>query len=63
MFSQGQLIFAVSALVVFILVLTLSYKGDKKQNKTYFKNSYIVLIAFLLFTAFLFVLKLYFRGR
>lgn len=61
MFSSGQLIFAAATLILFILVIIFSYKGDKKRNKAYFKNSYIVLIVFVVFMIFLFVLKYYFE--
>lgn len=61
MFSQGQLIFAAIALVLFFVLMFFSYKGDRKRNKKYFKNSYIVLIVFLLFLGFLFFMKIYFE--
>lgn len=63
MFSRGQLIFAAVALVLFIAVMIYSYGKDKKKNREYFKNSYVVLIAFMLFLGFLIFLKFYFRGQ
>jgi len=62
MFSEGQWIFAAVALLLFIVFLLFSYRKDIKRNRAYFKNSYIVLIAFLLFMGFLFVLKVYVEG-
>ncbi len=61
MFSQGQLIFAAIFFIAFVVLMVFSYKGDRKRNKKYFKNSYIVLIAFLIFIAFLFYMKIYFE--
>ncbi len=63
MFSQGQLIFAGIALILFVFLMVYSYRGDKKRNREYFKNSYVVLIAFLIFMGFLMFLKFYFRGQ
>lgn len=60
MFNQGQLIFAAVALFVFIVIIAFSYRKDKKRNKTYFKKSYVVLIAFILFIVFLSVMKIAF---
>ncbi len=61
MFSEGQLIFAAIALVLFFILMFFSYRSDRKRNRKYFKNSYIVLIVFLLFMGFLFFLKVYFH--
>jgi len=61
MFSSNQLIFAAVALVLFFVLMFFSYRGDRKRNRKYFKNSYVVLIAFLLFIGFLFFLKIYFK--
>lgn len=63
MFSQGQLIFAIIAIILFVVLMIFSYRGDKKRNKVYFKNSYVVLITFILFVGFLIFLKFYFRGK
>lgn len=63
MISQGQLIFAGVALVAFIILMAFSYSKDKKRNKSYFKNSYVVLIVFVLFLIFLFVMKLIFESK
>jgi len=61
MFSKGQLIFAAVALVLFIVIMLFSYRSDRKRNRTYFKNSYLVLVAFLIFMGFIFFLKVYFK--
>lgn len=62
MFTKGQLIFAAIAIFVFFIVMLFSYRSDKKRDKSYFKNSYLVLIAFILFMGFLFFIKMYFEG-
>jgi uncharacterized membrane protein YccC len=61
MFSQGQWIFAAVFLVVFIIGAIFVYRKDALLHKTFYKGSYRVLIAFLLFIAFLFVIKIYFK--
>lgn len=63
MFTQGQLIFAGIALFLFVLLMVYSYGQDKRRNRDYFKNSYVILIVFILFIGFLIFLKFYFRGQ
>ena len=57
MFTTGQLIFAGLFAVVFIAVMIYVYRKDMALHKKYYKNSYYILIAFLLFIAMLFVIK------
>lgn len=57
MFSQGQWIFAGFFVVAFIILMILSYKGDKKMHKRYYKGSIFVLFGFLAFIAILFIMK------
>lgn len=57
MFTTGQLIFAVSFFVVFIILMVYSYRGDKKLHKKHYKRNVWVLIAFILFVIFLVILK------
>ncbi|CAN5563852.1 hypothetical protein BH10BAC1_BH10BAC1_00990 [soil metagenome] len=51
MFSKGQLIFALSFFVLFIIGIIWAYGKDKVDNKALFKGSYKVLI-FALFVFF-----------
>ena len=44
MFSKGQLVFAVTFFVVFVVAITLAYRKDKGDNKLMFKGSYKVLL-------------------
>lgn len=57
MFSQGQLFFAGSFLLVFIIILIISYRKDLKLHKKYYKGSLYVLVGFFIFIGFLFVIK------
>jgi len=57
MFTTGQLVFASLFTVVFIGVMIYVYRKDMALHKKYYKNSYTILIAFLLFIAMLFVIK------
>jgi cytochrome bd-type quinol oxidase subunit 1 len=57
MFSQGQMIFAGVFLVAFVIAAIFVYQKDKSLHRQYYKGSYRVLIGFLLFIAFLFVIK------
>lgn len=61
MFSQGQLIFAALFAVVFIAVIIYSYIKDKKIHTKFYKNSYLILLSFILFIALLFVVKTYLK--
>jgi hypothetical protein len=57
MFSTGQWIFAGIFLVSFIIVMVFSYRKDILIHRKFYKGSYKVLLAFLLFIALLFVIK------
>lgn len=62
MFSTGQTIFAILFVVVFIGVIVLSYKKDKKIHLSQFKGSLWVLLGFLIFMGILITIK-YFLTR
>jgi quinol-cytochrome oxidoreductase complex cytochrome b subunit len=62
MFSQGQLIFAGIFVVSFIVLTVYSYLKDKKMHAKFYKNTYVVLLSFLLFIAILFVIKAFLKG-
>jgi len=57
MFSFGQLIFGICFFVVFVMIVILSYKADKKQQQQYFKGSYKILIGFLIAFSLLLLVK------
>lgn len=61
MFSTGQLVFAAICIVAFVIILIFSYRGDKNQHKKHYKNSFWVLIGFLIFLGFLFFMKIYLK--
>jgi len=57
MFTQGQWIFAGLFLLAFIICAIYVYRKDAGLHQKFYKGSYKVLIAFLLFIALLFVIK------
>ena len=57
MFSFGQLIFAGFFLVTFILIVTFSYRTDKKLQPNYYKGSYKILISFFIAFSALLLIK------
>lgn len=57
MFSTGQWIFAGLFLITFIVIMMFSYRKDILIHQKFYKGTYKVLLAFLLFIAMLFVIK------
>lgn len=57
MFSKGQLIFAICFLIVFITIITFTYKKDLKLHKKYYKGSTWILLAFIAFLAMIVAIK------
>ena len=49
MFSKGQLIFAIIYVILFSLIIGYSYIKDSNLNRVYYKNSYVILIIFIVF--------------
>jgi hypothetical protein len=44
-----------------VVIIAISYRKDIKLHKKYYKGSLFVLLGFLIFIAFLFVIKTYLR--
>jgi hypothetical protein len=61
MFSQGQLVFAGFFFIVFVIAMIYAYRKDVKLHKLFYKGSYKVLIAFVVFIGLLFVIKVFFK--
>lgn len=57
MFTQGQWIFAGIFLISFIIAAIYVYRKDAAIHQNFYKGSYKVLLAFLIFIALLFVIK------
>lgn len=57
MFSFGQLIFGFLFFISFVVIVYFSYKNDKKNNPTYFKGSYKILLGFIIAFGFLVLIK------
>ncbi len=60
MLSTGQLIFAICFVIVFITIMVISYRKDKKLHKKQYKGSVWVLVGFIIFVGLLLAAKLYF---
>lgn len=63
MFTTGQLNFAAFFIIVFVAAMIYVYRKDLKLHKNYYKGSYWILIAFLIFIGLLFVLKSYLKNN
>lgn len=61
MFSQGQLLFAASFFVAFVIAMIYAYRKDLALHKIYYKGNYKILIGFLLFIGILFMIKIFFK--
>nr|WP_236025432.1 hypothetical protein [Flavobacterium geliluteum] len=61
MFSQGQLIFGLCFFIAFVIAIVFAYRKDLALHKIFYKGNYKVLIAFLLFIAILFFIKIFLK--
>ncbi len=57
MFSTGQLIFAAFFFIAFVIIITLSYKKDKKLHKKNYRGVLQILVSFITFIIILFLIK------
>jgi len=57
MFSFGQLIFALCFLIGFTLIIIFSYRSDKKNQPSYFKGSYKIVVGFFISFSALVLIK------
>ncbi len=57
MFTVGQIVFALFFFVSFVVIIFLSYKQDRKTIKLFYRDSYKILLAFILFFFLLFCIK------
>nr|WP_288932149.1 hypothetical protein [uncultured Allomuricauda sp.] len=57
MFSTGQIIFAVLFFIAFVVIISLSYRKDKKLHKKNYKGVIWILISFITFIIILFLIK------
>lgn len=57
MFSQGQIIFALAFVIVFIVAMIAMYRKDVKMHNIYYKGSMWVFLVFLCFIGILFIIK------
>ncbi len=61
MFSTGQWIFAALFLISFIIIMIFSYRKDILIHQKFYKGSYKVLYAFILFIFMLFMIKIFMK--
>ena len=57
MFTVAQIVFALFFFVSFVVIIFLSYKQDRKTIKLFYRDSYKILLAFILFFFLLFCIK------
>ncbi|MAT90703.1 MAG: hypothetical protein CMC35_08410 [Flavobacteriaceae bacterium] len=57
MISTGQLIFAICFVIAFVIIMIFSYRKDKGLHKKHYKNSFWILIGFLVFVGLLLFIK------
>ena len=57
MFTKGQLIFAIFFVIIFTIIIIISYKKDLKLLKNTYKGVRWVLIGFIIFFSLLVILK------
>jgi hypothetical protein len=57
MFTTGQWTFAAIFFICFVIAAYIAYGKDKALHQRVYKGSYKILIAFLLFVALLFFIK------
>ncbi|AWX43469.1 hypothetical protein HME9304_00457 [Flagellimonas maritima] len=62
MFSTGQLIFAALFLIVFIIIITISYRRDKTMHQKNYKGVKWVMISFVTFITILFLIKYFLKN-
>lgn len=61
MFTTGQLIFAGLFFVAFVIAMYFAYGKDKALHQKFYKGNYKILIAFILFIAMLFLIKVFLK--
>lgn len=61
MFTTGQLIFAVCFVIVFITMMIISYRKDKKLHKKQYRGSIWILLGFIVFVGLLLAAKFYLK--
>lgn len=57
MFTAGQIVFALFFFFSFTVIIFFSYKRDRKTINMFYRDSYKILFAFILFFFLLFCIK------
>ncbi|MFY8187493.1 MAG: hypothetical protein ACOVLC_05980 [Flavobacterium sp.] len=61
MFTTGQVYFGIFFFIAFVITMIFVYRKDIQLHRLHYKGAYQVLIAFLLFIAMLFLIKIYLK--
>ncbi|RPG61296.1 MAG: hypothetical protein CBD66_003700 [Flavobacteriaceae bacterium TMED206] len=62
MFTAGQIVFALFFFISFMVIIFFSYKKDRKTINIFYRDSYKILFAFILFFFLLFCIKYFLIG-
>jgi len=62
MFSTGQIIFAALFFIVFVVIIALSYRKDKKLHKKNYRGVIWILVSFISFIIILFLIKYFLKN-
>ncbi|HBU77425.1 MAG TPA: hypothetical protein DEF18_04930 [Muricauda sp.] len=62
MFSTGQVIFAALFFIVFVVIIALSYRKDKKLHKKNYRGVIWILVSFISFIIILFLIKYFLKN-
>ena len=62
MFSTGQVIFAALFFIVFVVIIALSYRTDKKLHKKNYRGVIWILVSFISFIIILFLIKYFLKN-
>jgi len=62
MFSTGQLIFAALFFIAFVVIITLTYRKDKKLHHKNYKGVIWILVSFITFIIILFLIKYFLKN-
>ncbi len=57
MFTVGQIVFGIFFFISFVVIVFFAYKQDKKTINLFYRDSYKILFAFILFFSLLFCIK------
>ena len=57
MFTTGQLIFSICFVIVFVTIVVIAYRRDKKLQRRHYEGTVWILVGFLVFEGLLLMAK------